>query len=329
MKNRIYRTILVIGALLLYSHYSLAECVQNPQNNLRSTASGKTITVQYDNISAIGTVLDTQYVQAFSSNYNFADSATGRVACGGYQDLYYVNGWSANASKIASTGIAGIGIRINYSTFGSNSYIPITSSNAGSGASWVMPPSGWNIQIVKTGTITSSGTLRSGEIAYITQGNSTTGTRFIGNRLSLPTNYRINVVSCSLKNSKNTYDINLGDWYDTQFKNIGDFQGTVNIPITLSCQTGTNIKYTVTSDTVDNAANGRLGLSGANKATGIAVQLLNNAGTPIQLNTKLVQQNSVPANDYIFGWKARYIKTAAIVTPGTANANATVNIRYE
>ena len=118
MKNRIYRTILVIGTLFLYSHYSLAECAQNPQNNLRSTASGKTITVQYDNISAIGTVLDTQYVQAFSSNYNFADVATGKIACGGYQDLYYVNGWAANASKIAATGIAGIGIRINYNTFG-------------------------------------------------------------------------------------------------------------------------------------------------------------------------------------------------------------------
>lgn len=59
------------------------------------------------------------------------------------------------------------------------------------------------------------------------------------------------------------------------------------------------------------------------------MQLLNNAGTPIVLNQKLTQQDNVAQGDYIFGWKARYIKTAATITPGTANANATVNIRYE
>ncbi|MEX6175620.1 hypothetical protein AB6G03_01200 [Providencia hangzhouensis] len=31
----------------------------------------------------------------------------------------------------------------------------------------------------------------------------------------------------------------------------------------------------------------------------------------------------------MFDWKARYIKTADNITPGTANASATVNIRYE
>uniref|UniRef100_UPI002AA0C390 fimbrial protein n=1 Tax=Providencia alcalifaciens TaxID=126385 RepID=UPI002AA0C390 len=192
----------------------------------------------------------------------------------------------------------------------------------------------WEIKVQKTGYVRTGGTVNARTIGTLQGLGNENGvnTRWAWNLTTaiLPANtMKIIVLSCSLKNSQSTYNINMGDWYDTQFKNIGDFQGTVNIPITLSCQTGTNIKYTVTSDTVDNAANGRLGLSGANKATGIAVQLLNNAGTPIQLNTKLVQQNSVPANDYIFGWKARYIKTAAIVTPGTANANATVNIRYE
>ncbi|HHR6585996.1 TPA: fimbrial protein, partial [Providencia alcalifaciens] len=85
----------------------------------------------------------------------------------------------------------------------------------------------------------------------------------------------------------------------------------------------------VTSDNIDNAANGRLGLVGANSAKGIAVQLLNNAGSPITLNQQFTQQDGVTQADYIFGWKARYIKTAATVTPGTANANATVNILYE
>ncbi|WP_321146990.1 fimbrial protein, partial [Providencia alcalifaciens] len=103
----------------------------------------------------------------------------------------------------------------------------------------------------------------------------------------------------------------------------------IDIPITLSCAAGTNIKVNVTSDAIDNASTGKLSLTGPNKATGIAVQLLNNTSNPITLNTQWTQQDNVPEGDYIFGWKARYIKTSNTVTPGTANTTATVNIRYE
>lgn len=180
-------------------------------------------------------------------------------------------------------------------------------------------------------TIRQNGyTIYQTDVASLIITNSSPASTWNVSLLSIPASaIKINVLSCSLKNNKNTYDINMGDWYDTQFKNINDTQGTVAIPIALSCLAGTNIKVTVTSDTIDNAANGRLGLTGADKATGIAVQLLNNAGTPIVLNQKLTQQDNVSQGDYIFGWKARYIKTAATITPGTANANATVNIRYE
>ncbi|WP_449720030.1 fimbrial protein, partial [Actinomadura verrucosospora] len=59
------------------------------------------------------------------------------------------------------------------------------------------------------------------------------------------------------------------------------------------------------------------------------IQLLDKNNNPIKLNTKNSLQNNVPAGDYMFNWKARYIKTADNITPGTANASATVNIRYE
>ncbi len=76
-------------------------------------------------------------------------------------------------------------------------------------------------------------------------------------------------------------------------------------------------------------ASGKLALSGADKATGVAIQLLDKNSVPIKLNTKNSLQNSVPAGDYMFNWKARYIKTADKITPGSANSTATVNIRYE
>ncbi|WP_163785474.1 fimbrial protein, partial [Proteus mirabilis] len=98
-------------------------------------------------------------------------------------------------------------------------------------------------------------------------------------------------------------------WYDTQFKNIGDVSKSVDVPITLNCAAGTNIKATVTSSAGYIDVNtGKLNLSGTNRATGVAIQLLDKNINPIKLNTKNSLQNGVSSGDYIFGWKARYIK---------------------
>ncbi len=129
------------------------------------------------------------------------------------------------------------------------------------------------------------------------------------------------------KNSVPT--INLGDWYDTQFPTVGSTSTNINIPITLNCMAGTNIKATVTSSKYEDTATGKLALTGPDSATGVAIQLLDKNNNPIKLNTLNSLQNNVPAGDYMFDWKARYIKTADNITPGTANASATVNIRYE
>lgn len=139
---------------------------------------------------------------------------------------------------------------------------------------------------------------------------------------------KVNSLKCTTKAT--SYNINLGTWYDTQFKNIGDVSQNVNVPITLNCAAGTNIKATVTSSAGYIDANtGKLKLSGANSATGIGIQLVNANNSPIKLNTKLTMQNNVSSGDYIFNWKARYIKTGNTITAGSANSVATVNILYE
>lgn len=74
---------------------------------------------------------------------------------------------------------------------------------------------------------------------------------------------------------------------------------------------------------------GKIKLSGQGQATRVAIQLLDRNSNPIKLNSKFTLQNNVAGGDYIFNWKARYIKTANNITAGTANATASVNIRYE
>ncbi|HGF6561676.1 MULTISPECIES: fimbrial protein [Providencia] len=325
MRQLIIKSVFTMGCL--YSGYVSAACIQNPSfNNIQVNVPSRTLNIQYDDT----TIKDLVTLTVPFGSQNLTTYSGGNGVCGA-ASLYgnYINGWTPNSAKVANTNVSGIGVLVRSSGLGDFNMFYGTVQNGGMG--WQIFNPSWTIIIKKTGLVNTNGSLKSGAIARLYQGNpSPHNTTWILSTFNMPANaIKINVLSCSLKNNKNTYDINMGDWYDTQFKNINDTQGTVAIPIALSCLSGTNIKVTVTSDTIDNAANGRLGLTGADKATGIAVQLLNNAGTPIVLNQKLTQQDNVAQGDYIFGWKARYIKTAATITPGTANANATVNIRYE
>lgn len=323
MKKSIYYFLPALWLSLFYTENSVAACTQNPLNNQIRYIPNDTINLQYDNLINNNSILRTHTVTGFSSGYGFAVS--GKEDCGGYIDKYFTNGWSVSSNNTAPTNISGIGIRVRYN----GGYFPERSSTAST--SWGYPgAANWTIDIVKTGMVASSGTIRSGNVAILSQYNTTPRTRFIANTLRFQSSYRINVLSCSLKNSQSVYNVELGDWYDTQFANIGDTSTSVDIPITLTCMAGANIKATVTSTAgyVD-INTGKLTLSGADKATGVAIQLLDKNSAPIKLNTKNSLQNNVPAGDYMFNWKARYIKTADKITPGSANATATVNIRYE
>lgn len=323
MKKLIIKSILILG--YLYSGYLSAACIQNSSfNNIQINVPSRTYNIQYDDLGQRD--LETISIRYLNGANTYANQDG---ECGtSYLKGNYMNGWAPNSAQIAPSNISGIGLVVTTAAIGN------FNATFGPGTPGKMPwqifDTVWFITIKKTGQVTSTGSIRSGAIAQLTQTNTTPSGTWYLTTLNMPANtIKINVLSCSLKNNQNTYNINMGDWYDTQFKNINDTQGMVNIPIALSCLSGSNIKVTVTSDTIDNAANGRLGLTGTNKATGVAIQLLNNAGTPIVLNQEFTQQGGVTQTDYIFGWKARYIKTAAAITPGTANANATVNIRYE
>ncbi|MEY0232486.1 fimbrial protein [Providencia manganoxydans] len=326
MKKLTVKLTAMVGCLFAYSEYTIAACVQNSSfNNLQSNIPSRVFTIQYDDTTVRN--LDTLTVSYSSSTLNTYAPNSGE--CGpSYLRGNYVNGWTPDANKVAATNIPGIGIVVQTASIGNfnSSFGP-----AGAGQhSWQVYTTSWTIVIKKTGVVTTTGSLKSGTVARLTQTNPApyNSTWNLAN-LNMPANaIQIKVLSCSLKNSVPV--INMGDWYDTQFKNIGDTSTDVDIPITLSCLQGTNIKATVTATSgVNNASQGQLALSGTNKATGVAIQIVDKAGKPIPLGTKNTVQNNVPNGDYIFGWKARYIKTANSITPGPANATATVNIRYE
>lgn len=329
MKQKFYQLTISIGCLFLYSGYINAACNQNPSfRNIIKTTPGETIYIQYDDDSSREIYRKTILMGSGANSTTSNGSECGTSIMYGQ----YMNGWKSGNDGYANTNIPGVSTLVSIpaaeiaNAFSWSKSLPYNNGHqawiANNGLTWL-------ITLKKTGRITQSGTLTSGNLAELYQTNTLPSySRWSFSTLRLPSNLNIIVLSCSLKNTVPV--INLGDWYDTQFKNIGDTSTDIDIPITLSCLQGTNIKATITSTTGDyNASQGQLNLSGANKATGVAIQLIDKTGKPIPLSTKNIVQNNVPSGDYIFGWKARYIKTANNITPGPANATATVNIRYE
>ncbi|HEC8327914.1 TPA: fimbrial protein [Providencia rettgeri] len=326
MKNLIYKSIFAVSCIYLYSGYANAACTQNPNfNNIQVNIPSATYNIQYDDLTS-------RNLGQFSIRYLSGSTKTylDGTTCGtSYLRGNFINNW-VPTNQIAPSNIPGIGLSVQAASIGDFNAVWGPSIPDPTRNPWEIHNVFWIVTIKKTGQVTTSNSIRSGLVARLTQTNNTPGSTWNLTTLNMPANaIRINVLSCSLKNNQSTYNINMRDWYDTQFPNIGSTSTPVDIPITLTCAAGTNIKATVTSSKYEDTATGKLGLTGANSAAGVAIQLLDKNNNPIKLNTKNSLQNNVPAGDYMFNWKARYIKTADNITPGTANASATVNIRYE
>ncbi|WP_100160104.1 fimbrial protein [Proteus columbae] len=324
MKNIIIKPLLVSG-ILIYSTYSTAACIQNPNyNNVMVDVPNRVFNIQYDDLTT--RTLDTitlNYRPANITSYSGNNGECGNAVIHGN----FINGWVPNSNKIAATNIPGIGIKVKMNNIG---YINAQFSKNNDKYKYIINNPTWTVEIIKTGRVTQSDSLTGGTLARMTQNNTLPNNhQWILSTLRIPAGaIKVNSLKCTTKAT--SYNINLGTWYDTQFKNIGDVSQNVNVPITLSCAAGTNIKATVTSSAGYIDVNtGKLKLSGTNSATGIGIQLVNANNNPIKLNTKLTMQDNVSSGDYIFNWKARYIKTGNTITAGSANSVATVNILYE
>ncbi|WP_272535412.1 fimbrial protein [Providencia sp. PROV212] len=333
MKRLIHKLVTIITLFILpYSLANAAGCIFNPQLGKTSYLPVDNIIIQSDKSIAVNSLLKRYTINVYpAKTYLFTSGSCSYISAS-----QYLNGWLVDSSKIARTNINGIGIRITFGTYystGTNysAGIPYTSATQTmQGYAYFSGEINWFVDIIKIGPISNSNgqTLKMGDLAERYYYDNTAQKKIILAKIAIPSNFRITLASCTI-NGVDTHNINLGDWDDKKFKNIGDTSNNVDIPITLSCVADTNIKVNVTSSSIDNAPTGKLSLAGTDRATGIAVQLLNNSNSPIALNTQWTQQDNVSEGDYFFNWKARYIKTANIVTPGTANASATVNIRYE
>lgn len=144
--------------------------------------------------------------------------------------------------------------------------------------------------------------------------------------LSIANPIRLNVVGCALTTLDQAID--LGTVSASEFAGVGSTAGPKrDAAFTLDCgnvQTDTTVQLTGTQDP---GGTGILGLTpGSRAATGVGVQLsVDGAVTPLGADTRL---GVLPPGLTKFTVSAQYIRTAAGITAGDANASATINVTH-
>lgn len=234
------------------------------------------------------------------------------------------------------TSIGGVGIRFSYPGSQVGGYFPTSSMYSQSSIGVGDPSPTILVELIKTGPITSGGTI-AGEVAaeYVNNG----AFQYISYILGAGAVVQPMTPTCVATSPP---PVSLGNIAKNKFTGIGSVTEVQPFNIGMNCSGGTtgaltNIHMTLTDQ--GNLANrsDTLSLASTSTAAGIGIQVLNGA-TVIQYGPDSSQagtQNQWKALSeikngiYTIPLTARYIQVAPTVEPGTANGRATFTISYQ
>lgn len=231
---------------------------------------------------------------------------------------------SALNQNIYETNVPGIGIRIRDTL--RNMVVPYVKTNPMTSGAANTP---FTIELIKTSSApVKGGILTSGTLVYFKSLED--GVTFA--QLDLTGNNAIVPVACSIMTPSLTFPI--GDvLVDTFSGVIGTVprQGGNTQNLGLDCDAGANINISLSGiQNPDVETTSVLALTGQGNegvAKGVGVQLLYN-DVPLELNNRIVLKLSTGGQESL-PLTARYYQTQTEVTPGTANASATLNLTYQ
>jgi major type 1 subunit fimbrin (pilin) len=190
--------------------------------------------------------------------------------------------------------------------------------------------------LVVTGTV-GAGSLAGGtiwqsiwhDIGYNVSGNMTGTPVSAGTRVIRPV-----VPGCTVDSASANQTIGLGSYQSAKtFTGIGATSPSKPVSVLLHNCNGAQISINLqpTSNVVS-ATNGTFALTSGG-ATGVAIQMLNAAGTaPFPLNQAVAMGAAGPPTavaDFTVGMMARYVQTAVAVTPGAANGALQFVMSYQ
>lgn len=236
--------------------------------------------------------------------------------------MTYGSATPTNVSNSYKTNVPGIGITLQYGA----SYF----SNPGfiSGRTTLSFPhhtGDVTVSLIQTGPITP-GVIKGGEIGYVSYDGSLSLKSYI---VKLGSDVPVTAAGCSLKTQ--SINIKLDDISDAELVSVGTTAKLKNFDIGLDCEANAavNVKLTGTQNP-DTTAAGVLQLTNAGSAgvaKGVGIQMLYD-NKPMTLNQNVLLKTSAGGLE-TFTFGAQYYQTKAVVSSGSANATATLDITYQ
>lgn len=309
---------LLLGLLALLPLGAHADCRYQSGGNTSVTFTGLPSTIMVPANAAIGQVL------ASSAQASPANPPT--VVCGRYLGPFWVQGSETLTYGVSNsrggysadnvtyeTGIAGIGYRITHPT----DYLTPYPLNSESVSSTVFSVTS-GIELVKTGTIQSGGTVAAGKLGDWRWGSLIPETFFLGNSVTFTT------PSCDLVT--NPINVTLPPVTTSAFTGVGATAGNTPFQINLNCPAGVSVGKVTMHAAQPDSHTGVIRPAGTGYAAGIGVRVLDN-----NMNAVVFEQpmSVTPNATGSIPFYAQYFQTASTVSGGNVKATVTFDIYYQ
>lgn len=308
--------ILALFSLLMKASPTWANC--DVYKTFTSTVNFGTVVVGAD--TAVGETIATVTTTPSGQQYGGCDASGGQT----YNAMDYAWGDANIGNHVYKTELKGIGLRISQNNIyfdnpTENDNFSPTYKNAG-----FYDKDGFHVELIKIGNEIQGGKLRTTQAAHVKLG-SASSTFSYALYLNMG-NAKIVAPSCTV--STPTVNVNLGTWDTDDLTSIGAKTSNVAVPLQLNCGSNVQVNATIAA-TADTSQQGTMKISsGSGAASGVGIQMVDSYGSPLKLNSQFVASSS--ANGVItLPWYAHYIRTGSAVTPGSANAVATVTLNYQ
>lgn len=145
----------------------------------------------------------------------------------------------------------------------------------------------------------------------------------------------ISLSSCSVNTPKLT--VTLPQARASELQNAGDTTGAAPTNIGLTCPSGLSVNVTLTDATTPANNSSTLSITPDSTARGVALQILNNSGTPVAYgpdsatagNLNQWSAGTSTAGAFNVPLTVRYVRTAGALVPGTVRGLATFTMSYQ
>jgi type 1 fimbria pilin len=352
--------IILFILMLLSSHNSFAACARggglfaDKSISTSTVALPANIVVESRNYDLGEVIYDSGWINGSNSSLTMSGCGKGYVLGYFYVPSPQVN--SPEGTTIVATNITGLGVRVTAKQQSSQYDNPYEIDNSwkpgdGKTSDHTLKNSQYKIELVSLGGQISSGQLSFGSpIAQIDfrESASHSANGDVATNLALS---NANVVMKAMGCTADVSTISFPFGYVT----LPEFDGKTKAgsaptqDVNLSCEPGSNVSASITATEAsgDNANHTVIALTGAGTdgvATGVGVQLglkasgydSGNNGLPLNQSVPLItssRNNQVLVSGGASAQEkltlsATYYKTAATITPGSANASATLTLTY-